>query len=293
MGQIRPELFLAEARGSMSDWVGQHLDKAGADSFSRMVAVRKNPDRLEDPRELRTILLDFIADFADWDNSADPDYLATARAMTRAAHRALGGESDSKPLVVDPFSGGGAIPLEALRLDADVVASDLNPVAILLNKVVLEYVPRHGQRLADEVRKWGEWMRVAADEELVDVYPKDPDDATPIVYLWGRRVRCTGPGCGATYPLIKSLQFARKAPGWHWTLEASPEGDIESPCPRGILTGRWRYGQQWPGGVPSVRLSSRHDGQGGAGAARPPQRWSEGRALARGGRCEAIWALVP
>ena len=59
------------------------------------------------------------------------------------------------PLVVDPFAGGGAIPLEALRVGADAFASDLNPVAVLLNKVVLEYIPTYGQRLADEVRRWG------------------------------------------------------------------------------------------------------------------------------------------
>ena len=56
----------------------------------------------------------------------------------------------TRPLVVDPFAGGGAIPLEALRIGADAFASDLNPVAVLLNKVVLEYIPNHGARLAEE-----------------------------------------------------------------------------------------------------------------------------------------------
>jgi putative DNA methylase len=102
---------------------------------------------------LRNALLDFIADFANWDNSTVPEYLATSRGLTQSAHEALGGAPGTKPLVVDPFAGGGSIPLEALRVGADAFASDLNPVAVLLNKVVLEYIPKYGPRLADEVRK--------------------------------------------------------------------------------------------------------------------------------------------
>jgi putative DNA methylase len=71
---------------------------------------------------------------------------------------------------VDPFAGGGSIPLEALRVGADAFASDLNPVAVLLNKVVLEYIPKYGQRLADEVWKWGEWVSQRAGQELQDLY---------------------------------------------------------------------------------------------------------------------------
>ena len=145
---------------------------------------------------LRFALLDFIADFANWDNSTVPAYLETSRALTQAAHEALGGEPGTRPLVVDPFAGGGSIPLEALRVGADAFASDLNPVAVLLNKVVLEYIPKYGQRLADEVRKWGQWIKEQAEKELAEFYPKDPDGATPIAYLWARTIRCEGPGCG-------------------------------------------------------------------------------------------------
>jgi DNA protecting protein DprA len=166
-----------------------------------------DPDHLN---VLRFALLDFIADFADWDNSTVPEYLETARALTQAAHEALGGEPGTRPLVVDPFAGGGSIPLEALRVGADAFASDLNPVAVLLNKVVLEYIPRYGQRLADEVRKWGKWVKEQAEKELAEFYPKDPDGATPIAYLWARTITCEGPGCGAEVPLIRSLWLAKK-----------------------------------------------------------------------------------
>jgi len=163
-----------------------------------------------DPMTLRKALLDFIADFANWDNSTKKEYLETARALTQSAHEALGGAPGTRPLVVDPFAGGGSIPLEALRVGADAFASDLNPVAVLLNKVVLEYIPKYGQKLADEVRKWGEWIRVEAEKELGQFYPKDPDGATPIAYLWARTVTCEGPGCGAEVPLMRSLWLAKK-----------------------------------------------------------------------------------
>jgi putative DNA methylase len=117
----------------------------------------------------------------------------------------------TRPLVVDPFAGGGSIPLEALRVGADAFASDLNPVAVLLNKVVLEYIPKYGQPLADEVRKWGEWIKREAEKELAAFYPKDPNGAIPIAYLWARTIQCEGPGCGAEVPLIRSFWLAKKA----------------------------------------------------------------------------------
>ncbi|MBU0496059.1 MAG: DUF1156 domain-containing protein [Chloroflexi bacterium] len=166
-----------------------------------------NPDHLS---VLRTVLLSFIADFANWDATTEPHYLATARALTQAAHEALGGAPGTRPLVVDPFAGGGAIPLEALRVGADAFASDLNPVAVLLNKVVLEYIPKYGQRLADEVRQWGAWIGERAKEELAEFYPPDEDGATPIAYLWARTITCEGPGCGTEVPLIGNTWLAKR-----------------------------------------------------------------------------------
>jgi adenine-specific DNA methylase len=170
---------------------------------------------------LRFALLDFIADFANWDNSTVREYLDTSRALTQAAHEALGGESDTRPLVVDPFAGGGAIPLEALRIGADAFASDLNPIPVLLNKVVLEFIPKYGQQLADEVRRWGEWIQQESEKELAEFYPKDADGATPIAYLWARTIRCEGPGCGAEVPLVKSLWLGKK-PHNSWSLKLVP-----------------------------------------------------------------------
>ena len=153
---------------------------------------------------LRGALLRFIADFANWDLAAHSDYLRAGRALVKAAH---GGEA---PLVVDPFAGGGSIPLEALRLGCEAFASDLNPVACLILKVMLEDIPRRGPGLADELRAAGAGIRDAAAKELADLYPADPDGATPIAYLWARTVRCEAPDCGAEIPLMRSFWLCKK-----------------------------------------------------------------------------------
>lgn len=161
------------------------------------------------PELLRGLLLDFIADNSAWEASINKTFLQTARNLTRSAHVALGGVPGTRPLVVDPFAGGGSIPLEALRVGADAFASDLNPVAVLLNRVVLEYVPKHGRALADEVRVWGQRVRQDAQERLTSFYPNDHDGSIPIAYLWARTILCEGPGCGAEVPLLRSLCLAR------------------------------------------------------------------------------------
>jgi len=159
--------------------------------------------------DLRAAILLFIGDFADWNNSTRPVYLETGRGLVKVAH------GDEPPLVVDPFAGGGSIPLEALRLGCDAFASDLNPVACLINKVLLEDIPRHGQALADELRKVGAEVKQSAEKELAEFYPPDPDGARPIAYLWARTVRCEAPNCGAEIPLLRSLWLCKKAERRH------------------------------------------------------------------------------
>ena len=104
--------------------------------------------------------------------------------------------------MVDPFAGGGSIPLEALRLGCDAFASDLNPVAVLINKVMLEDIPRYGKAkikitkndgseveadgLAEALRIAGAEVKAAAEKELAEFYPLDPDGSRPIAYLWAR-----------------------------------------------------------------------------------------------------------
>jgi len=161
--------------------------------------------------DLRRALLRFIAAFANWDLAADRGYLETSRALVEAAHAGEDGGVYEPPLVVDPFSGGGSIPLEALRLGCEAFATDLNPVACLILKVMLEDIPRHGPDLADEVRRVGADIKREAEKELSDLYPKDADGATPIAFLWARTLRCESPNCGAEIPLVRSFWLCKKA----------------------------------------------------------------------------------
>jgi len=178
-----PEAFRREAREALKALIGGDLS---------------------DPLALRKALLDFIAHFADWENAHNPPFVEAARKLVAAAH------PDGPPLVVDPFAGIGSIPFEALRIGADAFAGDLNPVAVLLNRVALEYLPTYGPRLAEAVRKWGEWVRARAIEELRPFYPLEPDGSEPLAYLWARTIRCEGPGCGAEVPLVGLLWLSRK-----------------------------------------------------------------------------------
>jgi hypothetical protein len=156
-------------------------------------------------KDLQKSLLKFIGDFSNWDFSSDQTYLEVGRGLVKAAH------PDETPLVVDPFAGGGSIPLEALRLGCEVFASDLNPVACLILKVMLEDIPRHGQELADELRRVGIEIKTQAEKELAEFYPKDPGGATPIAYLWARTVKCESPNCGADIPLMRTFWLCKKS----------------------------------------------------------------------------------
>ena len=161
-------------------------------------------ETIESDKGLRQIILKFIADFANWNNAANRTYLDVSHALVKAAH------GEDPPLVVDPFAGGGSIPLEALRLGCEAFASDLNPVACLILKVLLEDIPRHGPQLVEDLRKVGGEIKRQAERELAELYPKDPNGATPIAYLWARTVRCEAPNCGAEIPLMRSFWLCKK-----------------------------------------------------------------------------------
>ncbi len=155
--------------------------------------------------DLQRKLLHFIADFANWDNAHERSYLELSRELIKAAH------PEETPLVVDPFAGGGSIPLEALRIGCDAFASDLNPVACLILKVMLEDIPKSGPELIDELKAAGDRIIKQAKAELKHYYPDDPDGSKPVAYIWARTVRCESPDCGAEIPLMRSFWLCNKA----------------------------------------------------------------------------------
>ena len=147
------------------------------------------------------------------------------------------------PPVLDPFSGGGSIPLEAARLGFEAHAADINPVAVLLNKCNLEMVPRWLNRnpvnpdvqanamrmtgwsgakgLAEDVRYYGNLIRKRAITKIGHLYPKvtlpkehGGREANVIAWLWARTIKCPNPACGARAPLIRSFGLCSKKPNF-------------------------------------------------------------------------------
>ena len=141
------------------------------------------------------------------------------------------------PRVLDCFAGGGAIPLEALRLGCNAYALDLNPVAWLILKATCEYPQRYGASLAGDVRQWAERVAERVRIATTEFYPTIPipesllkDEAgqrtlagtveplprtlTPFVFLWARTVPCPNPQCGAVVPLYRQTWLRKKKSGY-------------------------------------------------------------------------------
>jgi len=168
-------------------------------------------------------------------------------ALMAEAHREIAACFDGEPpTILDPFCGGGSIPLEAQRLGLRAEASDLNPVPVLITKALIEIPPRYagqppiapaaaGERLewpgvtglAEDVRRYGAWMRERAVERIGHLYPKvrldGGGEATAIAWLWARTVTCPNPACGATMPLARSFWLSKKKDRPTW-LRPAVEG---------------------------------------------------------------------
>ena len=168
----------------------------------------------------------------------------------------------AKP-IYDPFCGGGSIPLEAQRLGLRAVGSDLNPVAVLITKALIELPPKFANRppvnpeadrmgmtvgkgknqkkmpwrgaagLADDIRYYGRKMRELAWDKIGHLYPtvetEDGREATVIAWLWARTVPCPNPACGIRMPLMRTFQLSTKSGNQHWTRpEVDPETNTVS-----------------------------------------------------------------
>ena len=159
---------------------------------------KSNPSR----DELEQKLLWFVGEYAKWELGADATWREAAKRLVHAAY------PHGAPHSLDPFSGYGAIPGEAARLGCDSVASDLNPVALLCLRTILEAVPRHGDKLLDLFREGAIHVKKEAETRLRDYYPMH-DGKQVIAWLWARTVTCEGPGCGAEIPLISQTTIAK------------------------------------------------------------------------------------
>lgn len=191
----------------------------------------KFPTEEEQNRE-RQRLFRILEDLVVWENSNDEQVLEAAKAEIL---KSTGG---NPPELLDPFAGGGAIPLEAQRLGLKAHAHDLNPVAVMINKAMIEIPPRfagmapvnpdartskmsqawsRAQGLAEDVRYYGEWMKQEAFKRIGHLYPKvkvpreqGGGEATVIAWIWARTVKCPNPACGCEMPLASSFVLSKK-----------------------------------------------------------------------------------
>lgn len=153
---------------------------------------------------LRKVIIEFIADFADLKNGSNPSYLDVGRSLINATL------SESTPRVLDPFAGGGSIPIEALRLGCCGLASDINPVASQILRVMIEDMPTRNSKFLEELRHISDTIEKQAKKKLTELYPQESDETYPIAYLWARTVNCESPNCGAEIPLTRSFWLCQK-----------------------------------------------------------------------------------
>ena len=245
-------------------WARRPLAACRAVIFASMVDDPSScPDEFPDEesqRKERERLHDMIRELVKWESTDEskPDVrklIADARyEIARSVARSRGETAPTEPVAVlaylgdralpiyDPFAGGGSIPLEAQRLGLRAIASDLNPVAVLINKALIELPPKFNNQppvnpdadpmgmttgkftgrgknrkpeqipwrgaagLASDIRYYGRWMREEAYKKIGHLYPKaklpDGGEATVIAWLWARTVPCPNPACGFQMGII-------------------------------------------------------------------------------------------
>lgn len=267
-------------------WARRPLAAARAVLFAQMVndpgyetgkGFTRGVNKKEATRE-RERLFDIIRELVKWENTNNEEVLERARAEIRKSweetcelnrkhpQAAELFNSAKLPAFHDPFAGGGAIPLEAQRLGLESHASDLNPVAVLVNKAMIEIPPKFAGRkpvgpvpagekqakmaedwsgargLAEDVRRYGHWMRDEAHKRIGHLYPKveitaemakaRPDlkqyvgqKLTVIAWLWARTVRSPNPALsGIEVPLTSTFVISSKKGSEAW-VEPLVEGN--------------------------------------------------------------------
>jgi putative DNA methylase len=251
-------------------WAQRPLAACRAVIFASLVDDPSSRTDLFPTEELqdreRERLFDIMRRMILWESSTDEKVLGEAKAEIR---KSVG---ETMPVILDPFSGSGSIPLEAQRLGLRARGSDLNPVAVLITKPLIELPPNFADQtpvnpdwrkkpsaqqerlagatgLAEDVRWCGKWLHEQAFKKLCHLYPQTTlpkqhggKKAGVIAWLWARTVKCSNPGCGARMPLVKSFALSeaptsasRPAP-----RSRSPRKGARVPCGSRLRPARGR-----------------------------------------------------
>lgn len=225
-------------------WARRPLAAARAVIWSSLVddpsAHPEEFPTVEEQAAERERLFGILRELVVWENSNNDRVLNAAKAEIK---KSMG---DELPPLLDPFAGGGAIPLEAQRLGLKAYAQDLNPVAVTINKAMIEIPPLFADKpavnpeargkltnggwsgnagLAADVKYYGSWMKEEAARRIGYLYPKvkvpaeqGGGKATVIAWLWTRTVKCPNPACGHEAILVRSFDLSKKK-GKEWHVE--------------------------------------------------------------------------
>lgn len=214
-------------------WARRPLAAARAVLWSSLVDDPSSHPELfpteEEQNRERDRLHNLLSELVKWENSNNEELLEQARAEIK---KSMG---DEKLVFLDPFAGGGSIPLEAQRLGLEAHAHDLNPVAVMINKAMIEIPPKFAGKppvnpegrkdlrgktwpgasgIAEDVRFYGQWMKEEAFRRIGHLYPKVKlpygSEATVIAWIWARTVKCPNPACGCEMPLASSFVLSKK-----------------------------------------------------------------------------------
>jgi len=212
-------------------WARRPLVAARAVLFAQLVDdPSSRPDEfptVEAQDAERARLHALLERLVTWENSNDERLLRQAREEIRKSN------NGELPPVLDPFAGGGAIPLEAQRLGLEAHASDLNPLAVLINKALIEIPPKfaslppmfpgsaetrngwsRAEGIAEDVRRYGEWMLQEAENRIGHLYPtvtaSDGAERTVIAWIWARTVKSPNPANPIEVPLVRSWWLSKK-----------------------------------------------------------------------------------
>ncbi|ULE32281.1 DUF1156 domain-containing protein [Mycobacterium sp. IDR2000157661] len=231
-------------------WSRKPLASARAVLFAQLVDdPSSHPEEFpteELQRKERERLHKLIERIVVWENIRDEKLLAEAHAEI------LKSTDGNPPPIFDPFAGGGTIPLEAQRLGLEAHASDLNPVAVLIEKALIEIPPKFSGRppvspdiardqlahpwpgatgLAEDVRRYGQWMRDEAENRVGHLYPKatlpDGSQATVIAWIWARTVTCPNPACGIAMPLTSKWWLGKKKGKEAYVVPSVIDGKVQ------------------------------------------------------------------
>lgn len=230
-------------------WARRPLAACRAVIFAQLVDdPSENPDSFPTEAQQakeRTRLFNIIERLVDWDNISDTQlYREALDEITRSSNGVL-------PSVCDPFAGGGSIPLESQRLGLTSYASDLNPVAVLINKAMIEFPAlwngsapvwpfardtqvtswQGSQGLAEDVRKYGKQLKEFVEAKLSKEYPyvtlPSGTKTNVIAWFWARTVTCPNPACGIAMPLIRSFWLAKKPNRSRWLKPSVENGEVK------------------------------------------------------------------